>query len=352
MSNPMAMLVTDLIRNISAVSKADGAEFSASIKDSFESCSTFESYLTGIAERQYVHCISQCLQQSAENATSPEIRPYLWNPIVASFIKCINALAEREPYGAFSKSPGKSSCSSRKIADKKTLPRQTLKKVDGNTKSKPKDRPVAEISAAAAKISLEQTKGVETPSTNSGTEVDAQVRLKAYAESRSARQSVQNPFFKQLKGGNHGEPVTCKVPGCTVCEKYFSYLPLTRCQDIRCHRAGTCTSSGWYPHVLPHIWGAIKKAHDDPRLEVVFSGLPTAQLPPLEQNPLIEKPLPRKRCWAQAAVSDTIESSGDEVTSPKIMSPVWSPGAWNDMYNEDHPVIGQRVTRSPRSQND
>lgn len=349
MSNPMATLVTDLIRNITAVSKADGAEFSASIKDSFESCSTFESYLTGIAERQYVHCISHCLQQSAENATSPEIRPYLWNPIVASFIKCINALAEREPYGAFSKSPGKSSCSSRKIADKKTPPRPTSKKVNGNTQSKPKERPVTDISVAAAKISLEQTSGVATPNTTPGVEVDTQVRLTAYSEIRSVRQTAQFPFFKQMKGGNHGEPVTCKVPECKVCEKYFSYLPLTRCQDIRCHRAGTCTSSGWYPHVLPHIWGAIKKSHDDPRLEVVFSGLPTTQLSSLEQNPLLEKPLPKKRCWAQAAVS-TIDSSGDEATSPKIMSPVWNSDTWNSMFEEeDHPDLGLRAVRSPRS---
>lgn len=320
----MSQLVLDLIKNITSVSKADGVEFSSSIKDSFEACSTFESYLTGIAEKQYVHCISQCLQNLAENAISPEMRPYLWNPIVASLIKCVGALAEREPYGThkISRPPGNTSSSTRKTADK-TQP-QKVKRPSGNAQPKPKDRPASGIPEAMAKVSLEHAKGVKTPSSPPAAKVDAQVRLQVYSEINTAKSSAPSPFIKQLKGGNHGEPVTCKVPSCATCEKYFSLVPLTRCSDIRCHRTGQCTPSGWYPHVLPHIWASIRKAHTHPSIDVHFMGLPEPQLPSM-RPPVMEEVLPKKRSWAQAAISDAIDSD-EEVASPKIMSPAWTGG--------------------------
>lgn len=317
----MSQLVLDLIKNITTVSKADGAEFSASIKDSFEACSTFESYLTGIAEKQYVHCISQCLQNLAENATSPEMRPFLWNPIVASLIKCVSALAEREPYGTHRtfQTPRKPSSSIRKTAEK-TQPPKGKKPVSSAT-PKPKNQSASDIPDAMAKVSLGPAKGVETPSSSITTKVDPQVRLKVYSEVNTARSGAHSPFIKQLKGGNHGEPVTCKVPGCATCEKFFSLVPLTRCGDIRCHRAGQCTPSGWYPHVLPHIWATIKKAHTHPSIDVRFMGLPETQLPSL-RPPVVSEPLPKKRSWAQAAINDSTDSEDD--VAPKIMSPAWT----------------------------
>lgn len=323
MSNPMTQLVLDLIKNVTTVSKADGAEFSASIKDNFESCSNFESYLTGIAERQYVHCISQSLQSLAEQAIDPTLRPYLWNPIVASLIKCITALSERQPRGSYSLPPGNKSSSAHKTA---TVLKQTQgSSKSGNTKPKPKTKPPADISANLAKVSLEQGKGALVPSTKSA-EASTSDRLKAYQEIRIARTSAISPFIKQLKG-NRGEPVNCKVPQCKVCEKYFLLTPLTRCTDIRCHRPGTCTASGWYPHVMPHIWAQIKKAHSDPNIEVKFMNLPGATLPPLEADTTETSVSPLKRPWTNAALSS--DSDSDEPVSPKIMSPAWNGESWS-----------------------
>lgn len=321
----MTQLVLDLIKNITTVSKADGTEFSASIKDNFESSSNFESYLTGIAERQYVHCISQSLQSLAEQATSPALRPYLWNPIVASLIKCISALSERQPRGLYSQPPGKMSSSAPKTA---TVRKQTQgSSKSGTTKPKPKDKPTVDLSAGLAKVSFEQGKGIEMPSTSS-TKVDTSDRLRAYQEIRTARTTAVSPFIKQQKG-NRGEPVNCKVPECKVCEKYFALTPLTRCTEIRCHRPGLCTESGWYPHVLPHIWAQIKRAHSDPNIEVKFMNLPGAILPALEAKSLetINTVSKLKRPWTDAAISS--DSEGDDPISPKIMSPAWSGNSWS-----------------------
>lgn len=339
----MSQLVLDLIKNITTVSKADGAEFSALIKDSFEACSTFESYLTGIAEKQYVHCISQCLQQTAETATSPELRPYLWNPIVASLVKCISTLSDRTPRGSYTnpKPPGVQSSSTRKTASDRTPVHPTSnKKNSGKAQTQAIKVNAGKLSSAVAKVSLEPTSGVPTPSISSGAEVGPQLRLKVYSEIRVAREQQKSCFFKQLKGGNHGEPVTCKVPGCTVCEKYFSQLPITKCSDIRCHRSGKCTDSGWYPHVLPHIWAVIKRAHSQPETEVKFTGLPTNVIMPLvTPSTLVSPPLPKKRSWAQAVVDDSMHSDSDEPSTPKIMSPVWSGESWSAQVEREERTL-------------
>lgn len=329
MSNPMTNLVLDLIKSIKDISSADATEFSNAIKDSFESCSTFESYLTGISERQYVYCISQCLQQAAENAQSTDLSPFLWNPIVSVLMKCITALAHRQPHGSHPSSMplGTTSSSNRKLAPLKTTHTPKKSGNPNNATKQPSTKPVQKV---VVKASEPKPNGASTPSNPPVAKVNAQDRLVAYSQTRSIRNVQPLPFFNQMKG-TRGCPVTCKTTDCRICEKIFLQLPLTKCDDIRCHRPGHCTKSGWYPHVLPHIWANILKAHTTPEHEVKFVGLPQS-LPGLEPNlvPAIEPStsLPKKRKWTLSRVSETSDCESE--SSVKSMaygrsSPVYDP---------------------------
>lgn len=313
MSNPMTNLVLDLIKSIKDISSADATEFSAAIKDSFESCSTFESYLTGISERQYVYCISQCLQQASENAQSTDLAPFLWNPIIAVLMKCITTLAHRQPHGSTPSSLplGTASSSNRKPAHPKVNhPPKSGNKT--NSTNQPSTKTVQKV---VVKPSEQKPKGVKPPSDKPVAKVNAQHRLTAYSQTRSVRKEQPLPFFNQMKG-SRGCPVTCKATDCSTCEKIFLQLPLTKCADIRCHRVGSCTKSGWYPHVLPHIWANVIKAHTSPGHEVKFHGLPES-LPGLEPN-LVSEPepstsssLPKKRKWTLSRLSENSDCESD-----------------------------------------
>lgn len=316
MNAPVPQLVDVLHKYITDVSPVDGTEFIRSVRDRLESCSTLESYLTGIPEKQYVFCISQSLQHVSENASDPQLGNYLWNPIVASLIDCISKMSHRNPAGLGSNIS------------------QPSARMSSSTNTAKKVKPPPPKSAVKTKqpsnkaVPLERRKGVETPSAQS-TKVDSSYRNQVV----DAINSSPLPFFNQMKGGKHGGFVTCKKDHCSVCTKFCRQLPITKCADIKNHVPNKqCTSSGWYPHALPHIWAAIKRAHSNPKEVVKALGLPNQQYPALDINVNDFPPLPTKRPWTRGRY-DSVESGGSEESavapSPKVLrdlSPIV--GSW------------------------
>lgn len=328
MSNPTSQLVLDLIKNISDVSKSDSTEFSVLMRQHLESSSTFDSYLTGMPEKQYVHCLSQSLQSLSETAESADIRAFLWNPIVASLVKCISTLSSKQyQQPSCSKPPGTPSISTRKSADKKTVKPAASSKKKEHHQPAPKGKANAPGTKTFSSVlqegnSLELGKGVATPSSTSATKVDPQFRLRIYQELQTINSAKAVPFFNQMKGGKTKGPVTCKTSDCSTCQEYFTRLPITKCADIQCHGKDRCSPSGWYPHVLPHIWAKIKYAHKNP-VEVQFIGFPDDQIAPIKAPCVIHAPLPTKRSWALRGDVESSDSELDSIPS-KVSSPQWS----------------------------
>lgn len=329
----------DIQKYMSEVSPADATEFSASVRDSLESCSTFETYLTGIPERQFVHCVSHSLEHMAPNTTSPDLGHFLWNPIVASLMKCISALADRVPYGSQPpKPPGHPSSSTQKakpvVSSKQGKTKQPVQigKLKQSAPVTPSAGKVVAKKVTFAKVlkavppELEQ--GVKTPSTTR-TEVGPSDRLTAYQAINTVRSAQPLPFFNQMRDNKFKGPVTCHLMDCATCGKFFKNIPPTRCVDIRCHKPGACTSSGWYPHVLPHIWAAIKRAHVSASEEIIYVGLPSTRLAPLE-IPEPFAPLPRKRPWTMSYREGitTSDSDTEDTTSSKNVVPPCRNSSW------------------------
>lgn len=308
---------------IADVNREDGYSFEYTLKSALTSSSTYEDFVVGMPEKHIVHCISQSLQSVSASTTNDLFSNQVWNPVVAAMLKCILDLSHRAPYVATKQQiiPSK-----KKIASSSPAPPVKTSTPIKSKKVMPLEPKVEPKKKADLKV---DSKITDVPQENSIP--DTLQRKEIYETIVTPNKVI---FSNQIKRGRNKLPVDCKIAGCKTCREHALRLSLTQCKDIKLHGETPCNAIGWYPHVLPGSWAAIKSAHKSGKT-ISLPAIVDASTAPslLEEGPSSsqrkrgsESPsgLPAKRSWTLGRL---------EPTTPESTS-TNSPIMWCDQIGE------------------
>lgn len=307
MSNPIVNLSSALAQALKDDDPETEQGYKHVLNSLLQDSSSEESYIYGLPERTYVYCISQTLQSLATSDNVPtHLQDFIWNPIVASLVKCISQMAYRQPLSKIKEHESSVPPQSREL--KVERPPASLSKYK---KSKNHNLPSAQRLKPKRVSKPEQAKGVETPPIKSDRKA-AEPTLNDRRAILEILKTASRPVFKcQSKPTLEKGFVQCLIPGCSTCLQHAMSMPLTKCCDISRHPSEKCHVSGWFPHVVPALWGAIKLAHKDENMKVHYNSLPSEN----RARPLAEKaPIPGaliKRKWTQAHAEVLTSESED-----------------------------------------
>lgn len=235
-----------------------------------------ETGATGIFSAPPLPRMTQTLQLSLETVSFGKAGSMAWNPVVVAYHNAlIAALKVIESHAK---------CDS--ISSSKQIQKNVPKR----------DSSKNQMQADQGKVNAPSTKGIDTGAntysarTKTGLGVCASPQRSCQQTpgsqkgSMSARSATNQPTFEkrtiprhdpshldelhdlwldyQFPIYNNSKIVKCEESKCAFCHAMFKHVTLTKCSEFRSqHRSGPCTTSGWFPHVGPGLWGKIKKAH-------------------------------------------------------------------------------------------
>jgi len=232
--NPV-QLVSTLIRNISDVitnyNRIDADAFNSTYLEAVTSNITLRDVEQGFSLQTQLNSLTTAMQVISNNTEHDQLREMLWNPITAAIINAIHStlIIDDKQRGV-----------------RKEVTTDLNKAKPGKIAKPGTDKTRSTINQLPKPAPIDKPASLDTDCPQ---DIETQVRFDIA--------SKKSKTFHNLRH------VKCTKIDCKFCLDFAKALPLTKCIELKCHRANTlCHPSGWYVHALPVPWHNIVKEHD------------------------------------------------------------------------------------------